>query len=179
MFFRWKKSHSWTQDAETRSKTPSELQGGQWTKCFLVRVLLLWDCLFWVGIPLYSQIAAPIYAILTEIFMKSTSTWYSTGSSWPDLPNGRKISAWLHRFPGKLAVHPGVGVAQLTISKFLRNPRGSCAAPQPPAFEQLEYCWPWNIVLRPIDPILFGQLSLSAVERAHNNGCWPSANSNR
>jgi hypothetical protein len=37
---------------------------------------------------------------------------------WPDLPNGRKISGWLLRFPGKLAVHPGVGVTQLTISKF-------------------------------------------------------------
>ena len=78
--------------------------------------------------------------------MKSGSTWYSTGSFWPDLPNGRKISGWLHQFPGKLTAHPGVDVTQLTISKLLRNPPNSCAARQPPAFEQLEYCWPWNIV---------------------------------
>jgi hypothetical protein len=26
-----------------------------------------------------------------------------------------------------------------------------------------------------IDPILFGQLRLSAVERVHNNGCWHCA----
>ena len=78
--------------------------------------------------------------------MKSGSTWYSTGSFWPELPNGREISGWLHQFPGKLDVHPGVDVTQLTISKFLRNPPSSCAAWHPPAFEQLEYCWPWNIV---------------------------------
>ena len=117
----------------------------------------------------------PFLAVDTEKLMKRASTWYSAGSSWPDLPNGRKISGWLHQFPGKLAVHPGVCVTQLTISKFLRNPPSSCAARQPPAFEQLEYCWPWNIVLRPIDPIIFGQLRLSAVERVHNNGCWPWA----
>ena len=39
----------------------------------LVQVLLLRDCLIWLGIPLYFQIVAPIYVILTE-FMKSTST---------------------------------------------------------------------------------------------------------
>jgi hypothetical protein len=111
-------------------------------------------------------------AVDTEKLMKSGSTWYSTGSFWPDLPNGRKISGWLHRFHGKLAVHPGVGVAQLTINKFLQNPPSSCAARHPPAFEQLEYCWPWNIVAPPIDPILSRQLRLSGVERAHNNGCW-------
>ena len=42
-----------------------------------------------------------------------------------------------------LDVHPGVVATQLTISKFLWNPPSSCAARQPPAFEQLEYCWPW------------------------------------
>ena len=65
---------------------------------FLVRVLLLWDCLFWLGIPLYSQIGAPIYTILTEIFMKSTSTWYSRGSSWGDLPNAHEKIGWLNAF---------------------------------------------------------------------------------
>jgi hypothetical protein len=88
------------------------------------------------------------FAVDTEKFMKSVPTWYSTGSSWADLPNGRKIRGRLHQFPGNLAVHPGVGVTQLTISKFLRNPPSmppsSCAAQHPPAFEQLEYCWPWN-----------------------------------
>jgi hypothetical protein len=44
------------------------------------------------------------------------------------LPNKRKISARLDRFPGKLALHPGVGATKLTISKFLRNPPSSCAA---------------------------------------------------
>jgi hypothetical protein len=39
----------------------------------------------------------------------------------------------------KLAVHPGVGVAQQTISKFLRNPLSNGAAWHPLAFEQLEY----------------------------------------
>ena len=78
--------------------------------------------------------------------MKRASTWYSAVSSRPDMPNGRKISCWLYQFHRKLALHLGVGVAQLTISKFLRNPRGSFAARHPPAFEQLEYCWPWNIV---------------------------------
>jgi hypothetical protein len=71
------------------------------------------------------------------------------------MPNGREVSGWLKRFPGKLAVHPGVGATrgaltsatQLTISKFLRNPPSSCAARQPPAFEQLEYCRPLNIVV--------------------------------
>ena len=29
---------------------------------------------------------------------------------------------------------------RLTISKMLRDPLSSCAARQPPAFEQLEYC---------------------------------------
>jgi hypothetical protein len=104
--------------------------------------------------------------------MKSGSTWYSTDSSWPDLPNGRKISGWVHQFPGKLAVHPGFGATQLTISKSLRNPPSSCAARHPPAFEQLEYCWPWNIVGPPVDRILFGQLRLSAVQRAYNKGCF-------
>ena len=92
---------------------------------FLVRVLLLWDCLFWLGIPLYSQIVAPIYAILTEIFMKSTSTWYmySTGSSWGDLPNAHEKNGWLHTFQGGKAVHPGVAqVTPLMIGKLLRNP---------------------------------------------------------
>jgi hypothetical protein len=115
----------------------------------------------------------PILAVDAEKSMKRASIWYSAGSSWPDLPNGRKIRCWLDQYPGKLAVHPGVGVAQLTISKFLQNPPSSCAARHPPAFEQLEQCWPWNIVGPPIDHILFGQLRLSAVERAHNNGCWP------
>jgi hypothetical protein len=55
---------------------------------------------------------------------------------------GAKISGWLHQFPGKLAVHAhtGVGVNQLTISKFLRNPPSSCTAQHQPAFEQLEDC---------------------------------------
>jgi hypothetical protein len=39
-----------------------------------------------------------------------------------------------------IPVHPGVGATQLTISKSLRGPPSSCAARQPPAFEQLEYC---------------------------------------
>ena len=124
----------------------------------------------------------PFLAVDAEKLMKSVSTWYSTGSSWADLTNGRKIRGWLYQFPGKLAVHPSIGVTQLTISKFPRNPPSSCAPRPPPAFEQLEYCWPWNnkycdtVLVRPIDPILFGQPRLSAVERAHNNGCWPCAN---
>jgi hypothetical protein len=84
--------------------------------------------------------------------MESDSTWYSTGSFWPDLPNGRKIRGWLHQFPGKLTAHPGVDFTQLTISKLSRNPPSSCVARQPPAFEQLEYCWPQNIVIPTIDP---------------------------
>jgi hypothetical protein len=134
--------------------------------------------LLWLGVPGDFQILAPVYSLFyqdSEKLMKVVRPWYSTGSSWPDLPNGRKISGWLHRFPGKLAVHPGVGVAQLTIRKFLENPPSSWAARHPPAFEQLEYCWPWNIVGRHIDPILFGQLRLTVVEKAHNNGCWPCA----
>ena len=129
----------------------------------------------------------PFLAVDTEKSMKRASIWYSAGSYWADLPNASKISCWLDQFPGKLAVHPmvhpgmhpGVGVAQLTISKFVRNPPSSCPARHPPAFGQLEYCWLWNFVEPPIDPILFGQLRLSAVERAHNNmhnnGCWPWA----
>ena len=90
---------------------------------FLVRVLLLWDCLFWLGIPLYSQIVASIYAILTEIFMKSTSTWYSTGSSWGDLSNAHEKNGWLHTFQGGKAIHPGVArVTPLMIGKLIRNP---------------------------------------------------------
>ena len=123
-----------------------------------------------------------ILALSIAFFIKTPTNWwqviqpwYSTGSSWPDLPNGRQISGWLYRFPRKLAVHPGVGATQLTISKSLRNPPSSCAARHPPAFEQLEYCWPWNIVGRHIDLILFGQLRLPVVEKAHNNGCWPCA----
>jgi hypothetical protein len=101
----------------------------------------------------------------------------STGSSWPELPNGREKIGWLHQFPGKLAVHPGVGVAQLSItcSKFLRNPPSCCAARKPPAFEQLEYCWPWNTVVPPVDPIIFGQLRLAAVERAQTEHIITSA----
>jgi hypothetical protein len=121
-----KKSHGWTQNAETRSKTPSELQ----ELMFLVRVLLQWDCLFWLGIPLYSQIVAPIYAILTEIFMKSTSTWYSRGrynSSWGDpcrLHKKNWVAACIS-WGGK-AVHPGVArVIPLMIGKFIRNPPSS------------------------------------------------------
>jgi hypothetical protein len=77
----------------------------------------------------------PFLAVDIGKLMKSASTWYSTGSSWPDLPNGCKISGWLHQFHGKLVVHSGVGVTQLTISKFLRNPPRSCGARHPPAFE--------------------------------------------
>jgi hypothetical protein len=44
------------------------------------------------------------------------------------------------------------------------------AAQHPPAFEQLEYCWPWNIGEPnwdpPIDPILFGQLRLSPSQQS-------------
>jgi hypothetical protein len=51
------------------------------------------------------------------------------------------MPGWLHQFLGKVAVHPGNGVIQLTISKFLRNPPSSCAAARHPlAFEKLEYC---------------------------------------
>ena len=142
----------------------------------LVQVLLLWNRCFDYGSPEISRswpLSTAFFYQDTEKLMKSGSTWYSTGSFWPDLPNGRKTSGWLHQFPGKLAVHPSVGATQLTISKSLRNPPSSCAARHPPAFEQLEYCWPWNFVAPPIDPILFGQLRLSAVERAHNNWCWP------
>jgi hypothetical protein len=117
----------------------------------------------------------PFLAVDHEKMTKSGSTWYSTDSSWADQPNGRKISGWLHQFTGKLAVHPGVGATQLTINTSLRNPPSSCAARHPPAFEQLEYCRPWNILEPPIDPILFGQLRLSAVERPHNNGSWTRA----
>ena len=92
--------------------------------------------------------------------------WYSAGSSWSDLPNGHKISGWLHQFLGKLAVHPGVGVAQLTISKFLRNPRGGCAARHPPTFEQLEYCWPWNIV-KPLSTLHFSDSWGSQQSKEH------------
>ena len=113
--------------------------------------------LLWLGIPLDFQILAPVYSIFYQDlknWSKVIRPWYSTGSSWPDLPNGPKITGWLHQFHEKLAVHPGVDVTQLTISKFLRNPPSSCAARQPPAFEQLEYCWPWNIEVPLIDPIL-------------------------
>ena len=59
---------------------------------FLVRVLLLWDFLFWLGLPYISRFWPHIYAISTEIFMKNRSIWYSTGSSPGDLPNEREIS---------------------------------------------------------------------------------------
>jgi hypothetical protein len=56
---------------------------------------------------------------------------------------GAKYVRWLHQFPGKLTVDPGVSVTQLMISKFLlsivRNSPTSFAARHPPAFEQLEY----------------------------------------
>ena len=145
----------------------------------MVPVLLLQNrCFASRGIPRSWPLSTAFFSctrVDTEELMKRGSTWYCTGtcSSWADLPNGRKIRGWLHQFPGKLAGHPGVGVTQLMISKFPRNPPSSCAAQQPPACEQLEYCWPQNIGVPPIDPILFGQLRLSAVERAHNNGCWP------
>jgi hypothetical protein len=88
--------------------------------------------LLWLGIPLDSQILAPLYSLFSaldnEKLMKSASTWYSTASSWADLPIGRKISGWLYQFAGKLALHLGVGVAQLTISKLLWNPPSSCTA---------------------------------------------------
>jgi hypothetical protein len=81
----------------------------------------------------------PIYGILTEIFMKSTSTWYprstriracldlvSRGSSWGDLPSAHKIIRWLRSFYGKIAVHPGVArVTPLMIGKLIRNPPSS------------------------------------------------------
>jgi hypothetical protein len=82
--------------------------------------------LLWLGIPGDFQILAPVYSLFfyqdTEKLMKTGSTWYSPGSSRPDLPIGRKISGWLNQFPGKLTVHPGVDVTKLTISKFPRNP---------------------------------------------------------
>jgi hypothetical protein len=84
----------------------------------------------------------PFLAVDNEKLVENGSTWHSTCSSWPDLPNGRKISGWLHEFLGKLAVHPGVGATQLTISKFLRNAPSSSAVRHPHAFEQLEYCRP-------------------------------------
>jgi hypothetical protein len=59
---------------------------------FLVRVLLLWDFLFWLGLPYISRFWPHIYAISTEIFMKNRSIWYSTSSSSEDLPNERNIS---------------------------------------------------------------------------------------
>jgi hypothetical protein len=45
---------------------------------------------------------------------------------------GRKINGCLYQFPGKLALHPGVGIAQLKISKFLWNPPSSCTVPTAP-----------------------------------------------
>ena len=59
---------------------------------FLVRVLLLWDCLLWPVLPYITRFWPHIYAISTEVFRKNTSVWYSTGSSPGDLPNERKIS---------------------------------------------------------------------------------------
>ena len=54
------------------------------------------------------------------------SIWYSTGSSSRDLPNERKISVWLHKFHGKIAIHPSVtGVTQLVIRKFIQYPPSS------------------------------------------------------
>ena len=59
---------------------------------FLVRVLLLWDCLLWPVLPYITRFWPHIYAISTEVFRKNTSVWYSTGSSPGDVPNERKIS---------------------------------------------------------------------------------------
>ena len=59
---------------------------------FLVRVLLLWDCLLWPVLPYITRFWPHIYDILTEVFRKNTSVWYSTSSSPGDLPNERKIS---------------------------------------------------------------------------------------
>ena len=61
---------------------------------FLLRVLLvlLWDCLFWLGLPYIPRFWPHIYAISTEIFMKNSSIWYSTCSCPGDLPNEREIS---------------------------------------------------------------------------------------
>ena len=134
--------------------------------------------LLWLGITEISRswpLSIAFFIKISKNWSKVIQPWYPTGSSRPELPDASKISCWLDQFSGKLAIHPGVGVAQLTISKFLRNPPSSCPARHPPAFGQLEYCWLWNFVEPPIDPILFGQLRASAVERAHNNGCWPWA----
>jgi hypothetical protein len=130
--------------------------------------------LLWLGIPQISRSWPLSIAFFSCRHRKIDEKWFDLilyRSFWPHLPNhpGREISGWLHQFPGKLAVHLGVDVTQLTISKFLRNPPSSCVARHPTAFEQLEYCWPWNMVEPPIDTVLFGQLRLSAVEREHNN----------
>jgi hypothetical protein len=72
--------------------------------------------LLWLGIPLDScsdpgPCLQHFFAVLeysrvdNEKLMKSASTWYSTGSSWPDLPNGCKISRWLYQLPGKLTTY--------------------------------------------------------------------------
>ena len=44
---------------------------------------------------------------------------------------GAKISIWLYQFPRKLAVHPGVGVAQLTITGLANSYGILAAAVQP------------------------------------------------
>ena len=96
----------------------------------------------------------PFSALDTEKLMKSASTWYSACSSWADLPIGRKIRGWLYQFPGKLALHPGVGVAQLMISKFLWNPPSSCTARPAPL---IHACHPQKVpyILGDTSPTLY------------------------
>ena len=137
--------------------------------------------LLWVGIPAEYQILAPLYSLFsaldTEKLMKSASTWYSTGSSWADLPIGRKISGWLYQFPGKLALHPGVGVAQLTIRKFLWNPPRSCTARPAPL---IHACHPQKVpyILGDTSPTLYSldssaaQLSNGRIRAVHILGLF-------
>jgi hypothetical protein len=92
----------------------------------LVPVLLLWKCCFDKGspkIPRSWPLSTAFFScriLDTEKMMKSVATWYSTGSSWADLPNGRKIRGWLYmyQFPGKLALHPDVGVTPMVTPNW-------------------------------------------------------------
>jgi hypothetical protein len=73
---------------------PQNCKGSTNKKFIYYRVLLvlLWDCLFWLGLPYIPRFWPHIYAISTEIFMKNSSIWYSTCSCPGDLPNEREIS---------------------------------------------------------------------------------------
>ena len=102
-----------TSNAKTNQNPVSKQPGGKHIKMWVFTMWFSYDfvtstiavkSLLWPWIPVYilfpdtGPCLQPFLAIDIAKFMKNGSTWYSTGSSRPDLPNGRKISGWLYWF---------------------------------------------------------------------------------